>query len=72
MVQESSSFMTVNEVAGYLRLHEMSIYRMCQNGTIPSFKIGKSWRFKRERLEEWLTGKENTKEEELLCGEKIE
>lgn len=59
MAQESSSFMTVNEVARYLRLHEMSIYRMCQQGTIPSFKIGKSWRFKKERIEEWLEGKEN-------------
>jgi len=48
------TIMTVHEVAKYLRLHEISIYRMCQKGKIPAFKIGKSWRFKKDRIDEWL------------------
>jgi len=46
--------MTVREVAGYLRMHEMTIYRMARQGDIPAYKVGNRWRFNRTRLEDWL------------------
>jgi len=46
--------MTVREVAEYLRMHEMTIYRMARHGEIPAYKVGNRWRFNRGRIEEWL------------------
>jgi excisionase family DNA binding protein len=54
MIGKKEDLMTVKEVANYLRLHEISIYRMIKKGVIPAFKVGGCWRFKRERLDRWL------------------
>jgi excisionase family DNA binding protein len=51
---EQPTIMTVREVAGYLRMHEMTIYRMARHGEIPAYKVGNRWRFHRHRIEEWL------------------
>jgi excisionase family DNA binding protein len=51
---EQPTIMTVREVAGYLRMHEMTIYRMARQGEIPAYKVGNRWRFNRQRLHEWL------------------
>ena len=50
----SSQVMTLREVAGYLGLHVMTVYKLTREGRIPSAKIGGQWRFKRNVLEEWL------------------
>ena len=52
--REQPTIMTVREVAGYLRMHEMTIYRMARQGEIPAYKVGNRWRFSRHRLQEWL------------------
>ncbi len=46
--------MTLREVAGYLGLHVMTVYKLTREGRIPSAKIGGQWRFKRDVLEGWL------------------
>lgn len=51
---ELPTIMTVREVAGYLRMHEMTIYRMARQGEIPAYKVGNRWRFNRGRIEDWL------------------
>ena len=51
---EHPTIMTVREVAEYLRMHEMTIYRMARHGEIPAYKVGNRWRFNRGRIEEWL------------------
>jgi excisionase family DNA binding protein len=55
---EQQAIMTVREVADYLRMHEMTIYRMARQGEIPAYKVGNRWRFNRQRLEEWLSAHE--------------
>lgn len=55
---EQQMIMTVREVARYLRMHEMTIYRMARQGEIPAYKVGNRWRFNRERLEDWLRAHE--------------
>ena len=55
---EQPTMMTVREVAGYLRVHEMAIYRMARHGEIPAYKVGNRWRFNRHRTEEWLSTRE--------------
>ena len=46
--------MTVRDVAEYLRVSEAKIYKMAKEGNVPAVRIGKSWRFKRELLDEWI------------------
>ena len=53
-----SAMMTLEEVAGYLRLHNSTIYRLARAGVIPGVKIGGQWRFSQERVDEWLAEQE--------------
>jgi excisionase family DNA binding protein len=46
--------MTVHDIAEYLRLSEAKVYRMANKGCIPALRIGKTWRFKRELIDEWI------------------
>jgi excisionase family DNA binding protein len=48
-----SSIMTLEEVAGYLRVHPSTVYRMVKTHSIPAFKIGSDWRFNRESIDSW-------------------
>lgn len=51
--------MTPREAAEYLSVHVRTIYRLVKNGEIPGRKVGGSWRFRKEALDEWLSGREN-------------
>lgn len=58
----TSDIMTMKEVAEYLKLNEKTAYRLASEGKIPGFKIGGSWRFERNDLDEWIKeqkGKKN-------------
>lgn len=45
---------TLKEIAAYLKLTEKTAYRLASEGKLPGFKVGGSWRFKREDLEAWI------------------
>jgi excisionase family DNA binding protein len=51
-----NEILTVDELAAYLKLSEATIYRMAQTGRIPAKRIGRSWRFSREMIDEWFRG----------------
>ena len=36
--------LTVREAAGYLRVSQATMWRWCQAGRVPAFKIGHEWR----------------------------
>ena len=46
--------LTLKEVAAYLKLAEKTAYRLVSEGKLPGFKVGGSWRFKRDDLETWI------------------
>ncbi|KPW48586.1 Excisionase [Pseudomonas syringae pv. broussonetiae] len=46
--------MTIKEVADYLKLAEKTAYRLAADGTIPGFKVGGSWRFRKIAIEDWI------------------
>jgi excisionase family DNA binding protein len=52
---ENIAIMTVHDVASYLRLSEAKVYRLAKSGCFPSFRLGKSWRFRRDLIDEWIT-----------------
>jgi len=50
----AKDILTVKEVAEYLQVTERTLYRLAQEGKIPAFKVGNSWRFRREDLDQWI------------------
>ena len=51
--------LTPREAAEYLSVHVRTIYRLAKNRDIPGRKVGGSWRFKKDALDEWLSFREN-------------
>ena len=51
---DKSQIMTLREVAQYLGLHVMTVYKLTRGGRVPAAKIGGQWRFKRDVLDKWL------------------
>ena len=46
--------LTIKEVAQYLKVTERTLYRLAQDGKIPAFKVGASWRFKYADIDAWI------------------
>lgn len=57
--ESMKEIMTPREAAEYLSVHVRTIYRLAKNGDIPGRKVGGSWRFKKDTLDEWLSLREN-------------
>ena len=53
--------MTIEEVAAYLRVSERTVYDWAQKGDLPGGKLGTTWRFKREDVENWVNSRISTK-----------
>jgi excisionase family DNA binding protein len=51
---DSSPVMTTQEVAVYLRVSTATVYRLARAGQIPATRVGRSWRFHRRLIDEWL------------------
>jgi excisionase family DNA binding protein len=54
--------LTVKEVAAYLRVSRVTIWRWCQQGTIPASQIGRNWRIDQADLSHLL---ENSRRSDL-------
>ncbi|MFH1878562.1 MAG: helix-turn-helix domain-containing protein [Candidatus Omnitrophota bacterium] len=54
----SNSILTVAELADYLKMKVVTIYKHAQEGKIPAFKVGSKWRFKKETIDKWIEGQE--------------
>ena len=46
----SDTVFTVKDAAHYLKLSEMTILRLANQGLIPGAKIGRQWRFSKEAV----------------------
>jgi len=46
--------LTIPEMADYLRVHKLTLYRLIKAGKVPSFKIGSDYRFMRSAIEAWI------------------
>jgi excisionase family DNA binding protein len=49
--------MNIKDTAAYLRLNYMTVYKLAQKGQLPAFKVGGTWRFKKEILDDWVQKK---------------
>ena len=44
------------EVAYYLKMSVLTVYKHAKEGVIPGFRVGNSWRFDKTRIDELLIG----------------
>ncbi|MCK9187736.1 helix-turn-helix domain-containing protein [Acidithiobacillus sp.] len=54
MTEADGEILTLDEVAAYLKAGRKTVYRLAQQGQIPSFKLGGTWRFRRTKLDRWI------------------
>jgi excisionase family DNA binding protein len=50
-ILDNGKIMTINEVASFLKLSKITIYKLIKNGELPAFRVGNSWRFHRDKIE---------------------
>lgn len=63
MDELSQDFITVEELANYLKVNTRTIQRIVQRKEIRAVRIGRQWRFRGEWVREWL--RKNTIHEAL-------
>ena len=56
MHEQPHDVMTFEEVLAYLRIPRSSLYKLAQEGKIPSQKVGRHWRFRPQAIDRWLEG----------------
>lgn len=57
MGDQEDEILTVDEVAAFLKAGKRTVYRLAANGTLPAFKLGGTWRFRRADLNAWMESK---------------
>jgi excisionase family DNA binding protein len=64
MADAEGEILTLDEVAAYLKAGKRTVYRLAQQGDIPAFKLGGTWRFRRTELDRWIAAsiKKNPKQ----------
>ena len=55
----TDEILTIKEVADYLRLAEKTAYKLAAAGKLPGFKVGGSWRFQTEDVQQWIEEQKN-------------
>ncbi len=55
--------LTVEEVAGYLKIDRITLYRMLARKKIPAIRVGGQWRFYRKMIDAWLMKNSNIPKE---------
>lgn len=57
MDDQEDGTLTVDELAAFLKARKWTVYRLAANGTIPAFKLGGTWQFRRKDLNAWIESK---------------
>jgi excisionase family DNA binding protein len=47
-------WLTIDELAQYLKMGRTKLYRLAQEGEMPTSKVGGQWRFDREEIDRWM------------------
>ena len=63
-----SEIMTPKEVATYLKMSVLTVYKHAKQGTIPGFRIGNSWRFDKNKIDAALLGGDSATASEENAG----
>ena len=58
--QNNTQIMTVEEVAAYLKLSKITVYKLVKKGQLPGFRVGNSWRFRKDKIMEIMSKPDNS------------
>jgi excisionase family DNA binding protein len=61
-VQLNDEVMTLEEVAGFLKIGEQTVYNLTRDAEIPSRKIGREWRYLKSEVLAYLKSTRESKE----------
>jgi len=51
---DQEKWLTLDELASYLKVSKSALYKMVQEGRIPGGKVGRVWRFDRAEIDRWV------------------
>ena len=54
MDEKPSDVLTIEEMSAYLRIPRSTLYKLVREGKVPSQKVGRHWRFRKEAIDRWL------------------
>jgi excisionase family DNA binding protein len=46
--------LTIEELSVYLKIPKSTLYKLVREGKVPSQKVGRHWRFRKEAIDRWL------------------
>lgn len=59
---DSREVMNIRQASQYLGVSPDTLYKYVNEQTIPAFKLGNRWRFKKSRLDQWMEEKSSEME----------
>jgi len=57
------NLLTLAQVAQYLNVDRLTVYRLLAKKQLPAFKVGNQWRFQRKMIDAWLRRNSNIQKE---------
>ncbi len=54
MIETFGEVLTITELSSYLKISKSTLYKLVREGKIPSQKVGRHWRFRKEAIDRWL------------------
>jgi excisionase family DNA binding protein len=46
--------LTMKEICDLLQVNQSTLYKLVRRGSIPGFRVGSDWRFRRDVIERWM------------------
>ena len=46
--------LTMKEICDLLHVNQSTVYKLVRRGSIPGFRVGSDWRFRRDVIERWM------------------
>ena len=55
-----TDILTIRELSAYLKMAEKTLYRLVAEGSVPGFKVGGAWRFRKAEIDRWIKQQERS------------
>jgi len=52
--EKPDDVLTIEELSVYLKISKSTLYKLVREGKVPSQKVGRHWRFRKEAIDRWL------------------
>jgi len=69
----SEPLLDIAQVAKYLQMNKMTVYKLARQGKIPAFKVASEWRFRKDLIDAWLMSqiKEHPELKKIQAKQKV-